>query len=138
MGLRKIRAITGRSFDTISKHLFKKNNARKVNPKGRPPATSPSMFKRLWAAHTKMIKTSPSKEVTIKAVKAKVGLTCSDRAVLDAFHKRGILYIFSICRGRSHTNIFGLRCLWFPKPCVKIQRFSKRCSTVFKKTLGVL
>ena len=92
MGLRKIRSMTGRSFDTISKHVFKKNKVRKVNPKGRPPAISPSMFKLVWAAHEKLIKTNPNKEVTIKAVKANVGLTCSDRAVLDAFHKRGIYF----------------------------------------------
>ena len=42
MGLRKMRAITGHSFDTTSKHLFKKNNARKVNPKGgRRPSLRP-------------------------------------------------------------------------------------------------
>ena len=36
MGVRKISALTGRSFETVSKHIFKKHRNRKVQPKGRP------------------------------------------------------------------------------------------------------
>ena len=92
MGLRKIRAVTGRSFDTLSKHLFPKNVHKKVKAKGRPRLINARLLKRLRVAHEKLVSERPSVEVTIKRVKAKVGLTCTDRTVLNAFHQHGLYF----------------------------------------------
>lgn len=91
-GLRKIRALTGRSFDTISNHVFKKHTTKKARPKGRPAIITAAILKRLVKAHEELVRKSPNTEVTIKRVKAKVGLTCCDRVVLDAFHKHGMYF----------------------------------------------
>ena len=92
MGVRKISALTGRSLDTVSKHIFKKHSRKKVQPKGRPRAITAASLKRLIKAHEKLLRESPRAEVTISQVKAKVGLQCSDRTVLDAFHKHGLYF----------------------------------------------
>ena len=92
MGLRKIKAVTGRSFDTISKHVFKKHYMKKTKAKGRPRVITTTVFRRLVAAHEQLLKQRPRAEVTIKQVKAKVGLTCCDRVVSNAFHKNGLYF----------------------------------------------
>ena len=92
MGVRKIRQVTGRSFDTISKHIFKKHRPMKAKAKGRPPAITAAILKRLVKAHETLTQQRPSMEVTIKHIKAKVGLTCCDRVVLDALHKHGVYF----------------------------------------------
>ena len=90
MGLRKITALTGRGFQTISKHVFTKNTAKKVRAKGRPAKITPCVYKRLLTAHKKLVSAKPGKEVTVKQVRTKIGLRCSDRTVLDAFHRNGL------------------------------------------------
>ena len=75
MGMRKISALTGRSFETVSKHIFKKHRNRKVQPKGRPRAIAAATLKRLSKAHETLLRENPRAEVTIKQVKASVGLS---------------------------------------------------------------
>ena len=92
MGVRKISALTGRSFETVSKHVFKKHRNRKPQPKGRPRVITAATLKRLIKAHEKLLRENPRAEVTIRQVKAAVGLECADRTILNAFHKHGLYF----------------------------------------------
>ena len=92
MGIRKISALVGRSFETISKHVFKKNLRKKAQPKGRPRAIDKATLRKLKTTHERLLNQRPTSDVTIKEVKAKAGVTCSDRTVLNAFHKDGIYF----------------------------------------------
>ena len=92
MGVRKISALVGRSFETISKHIFKKNLRKKAQPEGRPSAIDKATLGKLKTTHERLPSQRPTSDVTIKEVKAKAGVTCSDRTVLNAFHKDGIYF----------------------------------------------
>ena len=83
-----------------------------MQPKGRPRAITAASLKRLIKAHEKLLRESPRAEVTISQVKAKVGLECTDRTALDAFHKHGLYFrslyekpeITTLCKKKKKQN----------------------------------
>ena len=69
MGVRKISALVGRSFETISKHIFKKNLRKEAQPKGRPSAIDKATLRKLKTTHERLLNQRPTSDVTIKEVK---------------------------------------------------------------------
>ena len=90
MGVKKIAAAMGRSTDTISKHLFKKNTAKKA--KGRPKhfIRTPKGFLAALRAYKKLLKSSGgTKEVTAAMLKSEMKLKCDVKTVRRAFAENG-------------------------------------------------
>ena len=91
MGVKKIRAITGRSTDTISKHVFRKNTWRKKL--GRPCVITDQVMKRLKTLHAKMTASANGKhEITVTMLKERMGLACSTKTILNAMHREGVYF----------------------------------------------
>ena len=91
MGFDQIRDATGRSKDTLSRHIFKKNIAKKA--KGRPRIVTAGVYIRLEKALAALQKKAGGlSEVTVTMVKARARATASDKAVLKAFHARGVYF----------------------------------------------
>ncbi|CAJ1422967.1 unnamed protein product [Effrenium voratum] len=91
MGIKKIASAIGRSTDTVSKHVFKKNN-KKTKPTGRPVAISEQSFKQIQKVYQKLLRESKGKEVTVAMVKREMKLKCSLKTLSRAFWSRGIYF----------------------------------------------
>ena len=86
-----IAALTKRSTDTVSKHLYKKKRAKK--PLGRPVAISEKDWPHVENTYNKLLAEADTKtEVTANMVRLAAGLKCSTKAVSRAFWKRGIYF----------------------------------------------
>jgi hypothetical protein len=89
----KIHAITGRCANTISNFRKIKKDAPNKRGPGRKKSITPSDVKRLIAAMERLQKNADAeKEVTVDMVKAEVGVTASNRVVLNALHKEDIYF----------------------------------------------
>lgn len=92
LGVKKIAAMLGRSSDTATKHIFKKNKKKKMAPKGRPVSITPARFKKMLKVYEGMLVESQPGEVTIAMIKERLGLTCSEKTISRAFWARGIRF----------------------------------------------
>lgn len=88
---KKIQEITGRSSDTVNKHI---NGKPFVGPgPGQPKKVTAKDVKRMEIVADRLQKHAMAKrDVPISQVKAVAGVKASIRAVLDAFHGEGIYY----------------------------------------------
>lgn len=90
MSMREIADLTGRSTDTVSKHL---RPMKRVVPLGRPKSVTSAVWKRLHRSlQVLQKKADATKEVTAEMVKQHAGVTASNKTVLSAFHQHGIWF----------------------------------------------
>lgn len=88
MGVKKIAAATGRSTDTVSKHVFKRHGKTKFC--GRPVAISPAVYKKVEKGYQKMLREAKGREVTVAMVKERLKLQCSTKTLSRAFWQHGV------------------------------------------------
>ena len=84
-GLGKIAGLLKRGKGTISRHVFKKNKAKR--PKGRPPKIIERVFVRLEKARAELVKKMDAqREVSVAMIKKRARVHACDKVVLNAFH----------------------------------------------------
>ena len=86
MGIKKIAKLMGRGANTVSKHVFKRHSRFTQKPVGRPRKLNNTSVDNIVATHAKMLADAKGKhEVTLKMLKAKMRLKCSERTVSRSF-----------------------------------------------------
>ena len=89
-GVKTIAKAMGRSTDTVSKHLFKNNTAKKVKGRPKHAIRTPKGFPAAERAFKKLLKSSGStKEVSADMLKAEMKLDCNVKTVRRAFAENG-------------------------------------------------
>jgi len=93
MGIKKIGKLLRRGPHTISKHVFKRHARHAKSLVGRPPKLTEKGVDKIVATHGKMLAEAKGKrEVTLKMVKARMRLRCSERTISRSFATRGIRF----------------------------------------------
>ena len=91
LGVKTIARRLERSTDTVSKHVFKKNERGKEKPVGRPQTISDERFAAIMSTYEAMLaKAKNSAEVTAGALKRRMRLKCNLKTLHRAFWARGV------------------------------------------------
>lgn len=92
-GIKAIAKAMGRSPATVSKHVFKKNTAKKVQGRPKHAIRTPKGFRALERVYKKLLKASGgNKEVTAGVLKAEMKLDCNVKTVRRAFAENGYMF----------------------------------------------
>ena len=90
-GVRAIAKQLRRSTDTVSKHVFQKSGPETKRPSGRPPAITPTVFKKIQKTYTGMIAGAKAKtEVTVAKIKRRMRLKCCEKTISRALWSHGV------------------------------------------------
>lgn len=93
LGIKKIAKLLGRGANTVSEHVFKHHSRHPKRPVGRPPKLNEAKAKKIVSTHAKMLAEAKGKhEVTLKMVKSKMRLKCSERTISRSFAAQGIRF----------------------------------------------
>ncbi|CAJ1423962.1 unnamed protein product [Effrenium voratum] len=89
LGVKKVAAAVGRSTDTVSKHLFRKNKTKsgRVGPK---VIITENKYKQMEKAYQKLLRQAKGKEVTVAVLKKELKLKCSLKTISRAFWAHGV------------------------------------------------
>ncbi|CAJ1348781.1 unnamed protein product [Effrenium voratum] len=89
LGVKKVAAAMGRSTDTVSKHLFRKNKTKsgRVGPK---VIITENKYKQMEKAYQKLLRQAKGKEVTVAVLKKELKLKCSLKTISRAFWAHGV------------------------------------------------
>ena len=92
-GVKSIAKAMNRSTDTVSKHVFKKNTAKKATGRPKHSIRTTKGFLAAERAYKKLLKASGGqKEVTADALKAEMKLACDVKTVRRAFAENGYMF----------------------------------------------
>ncbi len=91
--VKKIGKLLSRGPTTISKHIFKRHPRRATNPVGRPRELTGKCVEKIVSTRGKMLaEAKGEEEVTLKMVKARMRLKCSEKAMSRSVEAKGIRF----------------------------------------------
>jgi len=92
-GIKKIAKLLGRGPNTVSKHVFKHHSRHPKKPVGRPHKLNETTVNKIISTHSKLLAEAKEKrEITLKMVKSRMRLKCSERTVSRSFAAKGIRF----------------------------------------------
>ena len=92
-GIGAIHKLLGRSKDTVSKHVFKKNIKKAKKPKGRPAAfvRTPKGYALMEKTYAKMLREGRGKtDISPQHIRDRMGLDCAPKTISRAFWDHGV------------------------------------------------
>ena len=93
LGIKQIGKRLDRAPQTVSNHVFRRNNRFGQKPVGPPRKITPERFKKLMSTHSKLLAEAKGKrEVTVDAVRRRARLKCSGKTISRAFAENGVRF----------------------------------------------